>query len=577
MNRHRAYFPLDDAPGADGDGRFYGVNALTDPAALEDGEVAYARNARFDTGRAATRAGIRIQTWAAKRESGDAVTVVRPFGSVLAATTYSDPISGFEWQVVVTAAGAWRARPGNLVSEIPVASGESLASATDLVQTYNGLVLLRGRDLRPLYLSSLDEGFVALPAPEAGKELLPPTSQAIFFANRLFAVDGRRGAAYVDTVWVSDIGGVSSVLQGDAVYQSFKINQGSADRLVALFKFNDTTLIAAKERSIYVVANVSGTNEQLAANAKLDEVTRQYGCVAPRSFVQVGSDVWFLGHRRGVCSIRQTETNALQGVDVPVSRAIQPLIDRVNWNAAAGAVAWAHENRVCFAVPIDGADFNNAILVYSTLAQKWAGYDSGDAVKVARALKFSVNGAVRPGFVSTDGFVCLYEDGYSDDVGTSEGVITHEAIETLVRTRGYGGRVAGVKRFNRAAVRMATHHAAYTVVALQDGYAERLSVASVTEDRTKYRRPYGQAEWDPTNGDDDFATPYRESYAIIPPIMPGESGLIPGVLQEHQQEWRLRGQGAFVQIELASTRGRIEVAGVAVDAQRGMVAAGARS
>lgn len=577
MNRHRAYFPLDDTPVADGDGRFLGVNMLHNPSMLADGEVAYARNVRFDTGTAATRGGIRIQTWAAKRESGDADTAVRPFGTVLAAATFSDPISGFEWQVVVTAAGAWRARPGNLVTAIPVASGESLAAATELIQTYNGLVLLRGRDARPLYLESLDAGFVALPAPESGKELLPPAAQGIYFANRLFVVDGRRGAAYVDTVWVSDIGGVSSVLQGDAVYQSFKINQGSADRLVALFKFNDTTLIAAKERSVYVVANVAGTNEQLAANARLDEVTRQYGCIAPRSFVQVGADVWFLGHRRGVCSIRQTETNALQGVDVPVSRDIQPLIDRINWTAAASAVAWAHENRVCFAVPIDGATYNNAILVYSTLTQKWAGYDLGDAVKVARALKFSVNGAVRQGFVSTDGFLCLYEDGYHDDTGTSEGVVTHGEIATLIRTRGYGGRVAGVKRFHRAAVRLRTHHAAYTVAALQDGHAESASVATITEDRTKYRRPYGRADWDPTNADDDFAEPYRESYGIIPPIMPGASGLTPGILQDHQQEWRLRRQGAHVQIQLASTRGRIEVAGVAVDAQRGMVAAGARS
>lgn len=578
MNKHRSYFPLDESPAPDGDGGFSGVNALADPARLADGEAAYARNCRFDSGTAATRGGIRIMTWAAARQPSDGPAVVRPFGTVLAAGTFSDPISGFEWQIIVTSAGAWRARPGNPVTTIPVASGQSLSGAVDLVQTYNGMILLRGRDARPLYFDSLDEGFKVLPDPESGKELIPPATQAIYVGNRLFVVDGRRGAQFVDTVWVSDIGGVSSVLQGDGVYQSFKINQGSADRLTALFKFNDQAIIAGKERSIYVVSNIFGTNEQLQANARLDEITTQYGCIAPRSFVRVGADVWFLGHRRGVCSLRQTETNALQGVDVPVSRAIQPIVDRINWIAAAGAVAWCHENRVCFAVPIDGSAINNAVLVFSTLTQKWAGYDQSDAIKVARGLKFTWNGAVRQGFVSTDGFVCLYEDGHRDDVGTTDGQITHLPIETLVRTRGYGGRVSGIKRFRRIACRLRTHHAAYTVTAVQDGQNERASVASVTEDPTKYRRPYGKKPWVSTNVNGDWATPYRESYGVVPPIaFHADSGVALGTMQESQEEWRLANEGDSVQIEFASTRGRIEVAGVTADAQRGTTATGTRS
>lgn len=578
MNRHRAYYPIDDAPQADGDGRFLGVNALDDPGHLADGEVSAAVNMRFDTGTAATRQGIRIQTWAANRQPADAGTVVRPFGTVKAAGTYADPISGAEWQVIVTAAGAWRTRPGNLATAIPVAAGESLSVATDLIQTYNGLVLLRGRDHRPLYLDSLADGFKALPAAATGKELMPPATAGVYFGNRLFLVDGRRGAQYVDTVWVSDFGGVSSVLQGDGAYQSFKINQGSADRLVAIGKFNDTTLIVAKERSLYVVSGVSGTNAELAANATLDEITSQYGCVAARSFVRVGSDLWFLGHRRGVCSVRQTETNALQGVDIPVSRAIQPIIDRINWTAAAGAVAWVHDNRVAFAVPIDGAAYNNAILVYSTLTQRWAGYDSGEAVKVARGLKFTLLGAVRQGFVSTDGFVCEFESGYRDDVGSSEGVITHVPIAASLRTRGYGGRIAGVKKFNRFLCRLRTHHAAYSVSVVQDGVGEREVVDAITEERARYRRPYGRRDWVTTNRDADWLEPFRESYGLVAPFMVhATSGVAPDVMQESQQEWRTRRQGDYVQVEFTSTRGRLEVGGVTVDAQRGRVAAGTRS
>ncbi len=254
------------------------------------------------------------------------------------------------------------------------------------------------------------------------------------------------------------------------------------------------------------------------------------------------------------------------------------MIDRINWNAASGAVAWAHENRVCFAVPLDGAPINNAILVFSTLANAWAGYDVGDAVKVASGRKFTQGGAVRQGFVSTDGFICQLESGYHDDVGTEDGYITHGPIESLVRTRGYGGRAAGVKRFHRAAWRMRTHHAAYTVTAIQDGHDESQQLASVTEDSVKYRRPYGRDDWNPTNASADFHEPFRESYGLVPPFMVhATSGVTPGLMQDHQQECRMRRAGDYVQLEFRATRGRIELAGATVDAQRVIVSSGTRS
>ncbi len=588
MNRHRAYWPLDESPVPDGDGRFLGVNSRVDPAQLGDGELAGAVNCRFDEGRISTRAGLRIMALGAPGVLGGDPGLIMPYGPTRRAGAYNDPFTGLEWAIVVRDAdddiplgASYRARPGTSGALIPAPAGTDFTTVTDLIQTYNGMIALRGPDLAPLYLASLDEGWRALPVAPSGKEAIPVATQGIYFGNRLFVVDARTAAQYLDSVWVSDFGGVTSVLQGEeySVFQSFKINQGSADRLVGIAKFNDQTLVAAKARSIHVVSGIYGTNEQLAANARLDQLTSEYGCMAPRSFVQVGRDLWFLGHRRGICSIQQTTTNALQGVDVAVSRDIQPLVDRINWEFAAGATATTHGNRVYFAVPLDGATDNNAVLVYSTLTGKWAGYDYSDATRVRDWMRFTYGGAVRQGFLSIDGYVYLYEDGVRDDVGDAGGHVTAEPIVATALTRGYGGRVSGVKRFTRMEARVQTWDTELNVRSVLDGRGESAPVLTLDVDGTRYRRPHGRAPWVADNEDGDWDEKHREDYAVdmsgpssagVQVTSPGGSGTIAfGVLQAADVSRRLRARGSALQLQFQTTRGRMEVSGVSVDTLRG--------
>lgn len=575
MNKHRSYYPLDEAPAEDGDASFLGVNCLDDPATLDPGELAYAENIRCDSKRAATREGVRLMTWAGHWQVGDDAGMVRPFASLATpaqtAGVYSDPISGFQWVMVVTDSRIWRCRAGNRAVPVSVQAGESLSGATDVVQTYNGLVLLRGRERRPLSMSSVHDGWSVPPSPSVvGKETMPPLLHATYFANRLFGVDGRHGAKYVDSIWVSDIGGAASVLQGDDIYQSFKINQGSADRLVAVAKFNDTTLVAAKESSIYVVSGISGTNAELAERAQLDEVTRQYGCKAPRSFVQVGKDVWFLGHKRGVCSIAQTEQNKLQAVDVPVSRLVQPIVDRINWQAAAGAVATAWGNRVYFAIPIDGSTYNNAILVYSSLTQRWAGIDTGAAIDVLRFVQFAYDGAVRAGFVTRRGHLCLLEDGYLDHTADDAGNVTLHPITYRILTRGYGGKTGGLKRATQFTPVVYGQHMSYGVNAIAPGKRKVLELANRNPDRSVYTRPFNRPAWVTTNVNADFSEPNREDYPVITPIatQPLTGGPVLGVLQHDPRTWSFRKRVTSLQFEIVNTRGRFELASLTAAAQR---------
>ena len=186
--------------------------------------------------------------------------------------------------------------------------------------------------------------------PTDGTEPIPNAERGLFFQNRVF-IPFRR-----DQVAVSDY---LNYTRYSPVFSAFRINQGSSDALVTLGRFNETTLIAFKEQSIYAIGNITGD----LGGATLYEVTSEYGCQAPKSVVAIGKDLWFLADKRGVCSITLTEQNKIQGRDVPVSQEIQKTIDRINWRYAAGATAAYWQNRLYMAVPLDNAEVAKASLI----------------------------------------------------------------------------------------------------------------------------------------------------------------------------------------------------------------------
>lgn len=564
----------------DGDRALLRVNMRQDPALLEDGEVSFARNLRFDDGRASTRRGVRVMRWSQPvvlvPDSQGAGLTPQPYsyGAVRAAAVFNEPIMGQEWLLVATSSTIYRSRPGQGAVELPLDLGQAseIPEGAQFVQTYNGMVLLGGRYFKPLYMDELHLGFKPVPDIPMAKpgdayvEALPPCASGIYCQNRFFGVDARPELDKVDSVWVSDFGGVTSVLQGSSAYQNFKINQGSADRLTCLFKLTDTTIVAAKSRSIHVVSQVYGDNPALAQNARLDQVSNEYGCTAPRSFVLVGSDVWFLADRRGIAGLRKTNLGVVQEVDIPRSRDIEPLTARINWNAAHGAAAASWGNYVYFAVPLDGADYNNAILVYSILNQGWCGFDDGPAIDVLAWVKFTYGGEPRLAFVTHTGYVCLYEDGRIDEVGNSKvvGEVMRNWISSDLIGRAYGGRVPGVKTFQTLVARVATLTPNYVVSLSRDGVKETTGRAQVIKFPLNYYRPVGAAPYNPTNINDDFNKPYRQDYTLYWPsaglIFPtNQSSITLEQLQEVEESWHIRWQGQYVQPVFNSLRGHLSV------------------
>jgi hypothetical protein len=183
--------------------------------------------------------------------------------------------------------------------------------------------------------------------PVDGTETIPNATRGVALANRLFMIHG------------SDLVAASELLDYTRyapAWSQFRINQGSADRLVAISAFGPRTLIALKEHSVERIDGVYGDLQ----DATQAGVTKRYGCIAPRSVVDIGTDMLWLSES-GVATLLQTEFGELQagqGLARPpmFSDPIQPLIDRINWQYASGAAGVYHDNRYYLAVPLDDAE-----------------------------------------------------------------------------------------------------------------------------------------------------------------------------------------------------------------------------
>lgn len=342
MSSYRKYEEPDDRLESDGDQVFQGVNMRLDPGLLPPGMVSEAVNCRFNRGVVEPRRGIRKLPWTSMGVyDGSSIS---PLGAFHGAGEFSDPYSNIEWQLVAAGGKAYRLREGNAAVSIPLPEGVVLASPVSFTQCMNVVVLHRGESLASLVMDDLDEGFKVIAQSGSGStEPIPNAVAGLFHDNRLWVPKG-------DLVSASDY--LDYTRYAPATSQ-FYVESGDGDRLVGLYKFNDTTILAFKTRSVHVIGNLVADDQGNYSSAFQDRIINDYGCKARNSIVQVGSDVWFLSDQRGVVSIRQTETNKLQGVDVPVSEPITPLIQKIDWQHADEACAAFWDNKVYFAVPIN--------------------------------------------------------------------------------------------------------------------------------------------------------------------------------------------------------------------------------
>ena len=588
-------------PLSDIDAGFSGMDMRLDPSHLPPGTVAYAQNARFSDGVAKQRPGLMCMNWGlTSYEDGE--VVVDPFIEPKAAGIFRDPNNV---EIVLVAAGdkVYRFHPNNTPEEMPLPEGETLGDDVSFVQAFDSVVMFRGTEKRPLVLTGENLSFSSIDIepndvsgegtenPSDGTEAIPNSTQGVYISNRLVTIHGR------DQVAVSDY---LNYTRYDPVRGVFRINQGSEDRLVGLSHIDQNTIVFFKERSVYVVRNVYGD----LSNARLDELTRSYGCIAANTIAKVGTDVVFLS-RRGLCSLAVTEQGMVQAVDEPLSKPIQPIIDSIDWQNVDQARTIYHNNRIYLAVPLAyrqqyGAlresivsqsqseiqvngetvvfrqgdafnGFNNCVLVYDLLTKQWASVDTGAEVSVKDFFVAQYNRASRLFFIANSGWIHMYDDesygGPEDQVRSFSGNVYSnqnqpEPIDFKILTRGYLGANPSRKRFHKSEMNFRQQDASLGVILIGDTPNDRTEMmTSKTFSRTDYFRPFDAEPYDLTNVNDDHGTDGRGDYTmkVSDDFSVGQNGISFGLKQYYSDRKPCRLRGTRLQAEITNSSGEVSI------------------
>lgn len=146
----------------------------------------------------------------------------------------------------------------------------------------------------------------------------------------------------------------------------------TSDYITGIAIWQEQQLIVCRNGATYAVG--SGIQTPIS-QWTINDVSRVVGTVNHATMIQVGLDIYFLSETgRGIYSVSQMPSSEQLGVHAPLSLPIGRYIKRINWAAAANQARAIYWNELyLLAVPIDGAQHNNAIFVYSIPLGTWQG------------------------------------------------------------------------------------------------------------------------------------------------------------------------------------------------------------
>ena len=462
MPRYTPNGPLDDPILVDGDRGFRGIDSYLENTSLQGGFVETSENMRLTGDLAETRKGIDFLA------GNLTLTYNGSDERVFCSTLFSDPVSGTEFVVVATKTKAiiWNdANNSGIAIDYPGGEVVAEADGASFVQSLEKLILFRGKDKTPLewdgdFASPTDFVVKANASPGGGNIQCPNTDFGLFFRNRLI-IPQPTDSNY--TVLMSNLLNTDVYTTADA---QFRINKGSADKLVGFFPYQEDQLIVFMRNSIHMINNIATVS---AANTY--EITRQHGCVARKSIAQSGPQTFFLSDNGVIVLSPGTDPakglgvaiSKVSGETIPMTRPIQDQFDEVNFAHADKSCGVVHDNKYYLAVPTGSSTVPNAIFIFDLLTSTWISVDSYPAM--AGSLAFHVDDWVicshgsnptrRRLFACNDTGFYLMEENQIDDSGrkigsTSESGTT--AIAGKLKTRSFTFESVDVKRWRRGQV-----------------------------------------------------------------------------------------------------------------------------
>jgi hypothetical protein len=261
-----------------------------------------------------------------------------------------------------------------------------------------------------------------------------------------------------DEIAVSDILDTTTF---DQIENQFRISGGTADYVVGMHGFYDDALIVLNRNSIHQIKGTQGT----LLDTRVTELTSEVGCLARKSVVMRANTMMFLSDD-GVYGVEFLNDYNLRGAEEPISKNIQPYIDRLNKDLSNRSVGILFDNRYYLAVPLDSAPGindargNNSILVYNFLNGGWESLDTfGDDRFLIEDLIVGSAGVRNNLYaVTANGGLHQLEafDDSNDNISVSNtnDVKTSAPILSRLITRGYDLETLERKRYTDSQINM---------------------------------------------------------------------------------------------------------------------------
>lgn len=234
----------------------------------------------------------------------------------------------------------------------------------------------------------------------------------------------------------------------DKIEAQYRITGGTADSLVSVEPFAEDNLLVFMRHSIHLIKGISGSLLDTSVNL----ITKEVGCVARKSIVQIGNQVLFLSDN-GVYAAAFGDLYNLRGAGIPLSEPINATIGQINRNYAQNAVAAYYNNRYYIAVPLGNSTKNNTILVYNLLNQGWESVDTINSTgwDVQDMIVGDIGGLSKLYVVGSSGSVHIIDsrDDAVDRLSLYAGVsASNYTIPSYVTTRQYTMGTIDRKKFS---------------------------------------------------------------------------------------------------------------------------------